>query len=37
MPFYVINIDVVSLFAYSSILFLVILNLYYIDVLYQSK
>jgi len=29
LSFYVINMDVVSLFAYSSFLFLVTLNLYY--------
>ena len=32
-PFYAIDMDVVSLFTYSSFLFLA--NLHYIDVLYQ--
>jgi len=36
MPFYAINMDVVSLFTYSSF-FLANLNLYFIDVLYQFE
>ena len=35
LPFYVINMDVVSLFADSSILFLT--NLHFIDVLHQFE
>ncbi|AES80273.1 transmembrane protein, putative [Medicago truncatula] len=35
LPFYAINMDVVSLFTDSSFLFLA--NLYYIDVLYQFE
>jgi len=35
LPFYAINMDVVSLFTNSSFLFLV--NLHYIDVLYQFE
>jgi len=37
LSFYVINMDVVSLFADSSFLFLVTLDLYCIDVLYQFE
>ena len=35
LSFYAINMDVVSLFTYSSFLFLA--NLHYIDVLYQFE
>ena len=37
LPFYAINMDVVSLFTNSSFLFLANLNLYCIDVLYQFE
>jgi len=37
LPFYVINMDVVSLFTDSSFLFLANLDLYCINVLYQFK
>ncbi|AES87136.1 transmembrane protein, putative [Medicago truncatula] len=37
LPFYAINMDVVSLFTDSSFLFLANLNLYCIDVLYQFE
>ncbi|AET05340.1 transmembrane protein, putative [Medicago truncatula] len=37
LPFYAINMDVVSLFTDSSFLFLVNLNLYCIDLLYQFE
>jgi hypothetical protein len=37
LPFYAINMDVVSLFTYSSFLFLANLDLYCIDVLYQFE
>ena len=37
LPFYAINMDVVSLFTDSSFLFLANLDLYFIDVLYQFK
>jgi len=37
MLFYAINMDVVSLFADSSFLFLVALNLYCIDAPYQFE
>ncbi|AES94013.1 transmembrane protein, putative [Medicago truncatula] len=37
LPFYAINMDVVSLFTYSSFLFLRNLDLYCIDVLYQFE
>jgi len=37
LPFYAINMDVVSLFTDSSFLFLANLDLYYIDVLYQFE
>jgi len=36
-PFYVINMDAVSLFTDSSFLFLANLDLYCIDVLYQFE
>jgi len=37
LPFYAINMDVVSLFTDSSFLFLTNLDLYCIDVLYQFE
>jgi len=37
LPFYVINMDAVSLFTYSSFLFLSNLDLYWINVLYQFE
>ncbi|AES73541.1 transmembrane protein, putative [Medicago truncatula] len=37
LPFYVINMDVVSLFIDSSFLFLANLDLYCFDVLYQFE
>ena len=37
LPFYVINMDDVSMFTDSSFLFLANLDLYYIDVLYQFE
>jgi len=37
LPFYAINMDVVSLFTDSSFLFLANLDLYCIDVLYQFE
>jgi len=37
LPFYAINMDVVSLFTCSSFLFLANLDLYCIDVLYQFE
>jgi len=37
LPFYAINMDVVSLFIDSSFLFLANLDLYCIDVLYQFE
>jgi len=37
LPFYAVNMDVVSLFTDSSFLFLANLDLYCIDVLYQFK
>jgi len=37
LPFYAINMDVVSLFTDSSFFFLANLDLYYIDVLYQFE
>ena len=37
LPFYAINMDVVSLFIDSSFLFLANLDLYCIDVLHQSE
>jgi len=35
LPFYVINMDALSLFADSSFLFLATLKLHYINILYQ--
>jgi len=37
LSFYAINMDVVSLFTYSSFSFLAYLDLYCIDVLYQFE
>jgi len=37
LPFYAINMDVVSLFTISSFLFLANLDLYCIDVLHQFE
>jgi len=37
LPFYAINMDVVSLYTNSSFLFLANLDLYCIDVLYQFE
>ena len=37
LPFYAINMDVVSLFTDSSLLFLANLDLYCIDVFYQFE
>jgi len=37
LPFYAINMDDVSLFTYSSFLFLANLDLYCIDVLHQFE